>query len=326
MSMNDPSTTIASPEAATTRPDRGALPASFASLDPLPVILSFDVEEHFRIEAASGLEVNANVKLAYSQRMIRVTEWLLEQLAERNVLATFFIVGEIGVKHPKLIRSIHEAGHEVASHGWDHRRLHVMTPDVLRKDVRQSQDALEQACGAAVAGYRAPTFSLVRTTAWAVDVLAELGLLYDSSIYPVHHDRYGIPDAPRGPFMARGSRHEVLEIPPATLRLAGVNVPVGGGGYFRLLPLPLMNLALSFSRRDPRSGATVLYFHPWEFDPDQPRLPLAPVNHFRTYVGIRHSRRRLVRLISGYCFTRAVDLAGRLHECRDRLPRFVLMP
>jgi len=149
-------------------------------------------------------------------------------------------------------------------------------------------------------------------------------LLYDSSIYPVHHDRYGIPDAPQGPFMARGIQHEMLEIPPATVRIAGVNVPVGGGGYFRLLPLPLMKLALSCSRRDPRTGATVLYFHPWEFDPDQPRLPLKGLNRFRTYVGISHTQRRLGRLISGFSFTRAVDLARRLHGCRDRLPRFGL--
>ena len=163
--------------------------------------------------------------------------------------------------------------------------------------MRQSKDALEQASGAAVVGYRAPTFSLVRKTAWALDVLAELGFLYDSSIYPVRHDRYGVPDAPRGPFLARGARHEILEIPPATVRIGGVNVPVGGGGYFRLLPWPLMKLALSLSRRDPQSGATVLYFHPWEFDPDQPRLPLKRLSRFRTYVGIRHSRSRLTRLL-----------------------------
>jgi polysaccharide deacetylase family protein (PEP-CTERM system associated) len=201
-------------------------------------------------------------------------------------------------------------------------RIHVLTPESFREDVRTSRDALEQACGAAVVGYRAPTFSLVRQTAWALDVLAELGLLYDSSIYPVRHDRYGIPEAPRGPFLARGARHEVLEIPPATVRVGGVNVPVGGGGYFRLLPLPLMRLALARSRRDPQSGATVLYFHPWEFDPDQPRLPLKPLNRFRTYVGMRRSQDRLCRLLADYPFIRAVDLARRLEHRRGELPRF----
>jgi polysaccharide deacetylase family protein (PEP-CTERM system associated) len=314
------------PDAAATRPKQGASTTSFAHLEPLPVVLSFDVEEHFRIEAASGLEIGPNAKSDYGQRMVRQTEWILQHLAEHEVQATFFVVGEVGVNHPKLIRSIHEAGHEVASHGWDHRPLVGMTRDAFRKGVRQSQDALQQACGAAVVGFRAPTFSLLRKTAWAVDVLAELGLLYDSSIYPVHHDRYGIPDAPRGPFLAQGNHHEILEMPPATLRIGATNIPVGGGGYFRLLPLPLTKLALYFSRLDRRSGATVLYFHPWEFDPDQPRLPLTPTNRFRTYVGIRHNQRRLLRLIAGYRFTRAVDLAQRLDGSREYLRRFHLAP
>src|SRR5262249_13258024 len=151
---------------------------------------------------------------------------------------------------------------------WDHQRILVMDEESFREDLRRSKAALEQASGAAVVGYRAPTFSIVRKTAWALDVLAESGYLYDSSIYPAPHDRYGIPDAPRGPFLARGARFEILEIPPATVRIGSINIPVGGGGYFRLLPSPLLRLALSMSRRDPQSGATVLYFHPWEFDPD----------------------------------------------------------
>ena len=240
-----------------------------------PVVLSFDVEEHHRIEAAVGLEVDPGLRGEYRQRMNRVTEWILELLAERKILATFFIVGQIAETNARLVRTIHEAGHEVASHGWDHRRINLLNPQSFKEDLRMSKEALEQASGAAVLGYRAPTFSLVRQTAWALDVLGEMGLLYDSSIYPVRHDRYGIPDAPRGLFMAQGARHEILEIPPATLSVRGVNVPVGGGGYFRLLPFPLMKLALlSLRGATPNCGATMLYFHPWEFDPGQPRLPL----------------------------------------------------
>jgi polysaccharide deacetylase family protein (PEP-CTERM system associated) len=289
---------------------------------PIPAVLSFDVEEHHRIEAAAGLEVASTLKGDYRRRMHRLTVWILEKLAERDIPATFFIIGQVAHDAPGLVRSIHEAGHEVASHGWDHSRLHTMTPEAFREDVRKSKDALEQACGAAVVGYRAPTFSLVKKTAWALDVLPELGLLYDSSIYPVHHDRYGIPDAPRGPFLAQGTCHQILELPPATVRIGGVNVPVGGGGYFRMLPWPLLKLALAHSRRDPRSGASVLYFHPWEFDPDQPRLPLDRLNRFRTYVGIRSSQSRLTKLFSGYPFMRAVDLARRLLERPEGLPRF----
>ena len=173
----------------------------------------------------------------YRRRMARATGWILEQLAARDIRATFFIVGQIAEDDPGLVRRIAAAGHEVASHGWDHRRILAMDPQGFREDLRRSKEALEQAGGTAVVGYRAPTFSLVRRTAWALDVLADLGFQYDSSIYPVRHDRYGIPEAPRGPFMAQGDQREILEIPPATVKVAGVNVPVGGGGYFRLLPL-----------------------------------------------------------------------------------------
>ncbi len=291
-----------------------------------PVVLSFDVEEHHRIEAAAGLKVGPELQGHYRERMRRVTEWILEQLAEQRIHATFFVVGQIAETNARLVRKVHEAGHEVASHGWDHRRISLLNPRSFKADLLMSKDALEQACGAVVLGYRAPTFSLVRQTAWAVDVLGELGLLYDSSIYPVRHDRYGIPDAPQGPFIAQGARHEILEIPPATLSVRGVNVPVGGGGYFRLLPFPLMQRALLRSRRDPNCGATMLYFHPWEFDPDQPRLPLRGINRFRTYVGIRRTRDRLSRLLAGYSFVRAVDLARQLHDIREHLPRFLLEP
>jgi polysaccharide deacetylase family protein (PEP-CTERM system associated) len=288
----------------------------------LPVVLTFDVEEHDRIEAAAGLKVDRALKVEYHRRMSQMTGWILEQLAQRDIAATFFILGQIGKDNPGLIRAIHDAGHEVASHGWDHRRIHEMNPETFREDVRRSRDTLEQIAGAPVVGYRAPTFSIVRRTAWALDVLAELGMLYDSSIYPVRHDRYGMPGAPRCPFAARGFHNEILEIPPAALRLAGVNFPVGGGGYFRLMPLPLFEWALSRLRRDPRSGPAVLYFHPWEFDRDQPRLALKRLNRFRTYVGLRHTRQRLSRLLSGHAFVRAIDLARRLDRVRDTLPKF----
>lgn len=289
---------------------------------PLPMVLSFDVEEHHLIEAAAGLTIEPELQERYRGRMRETTEWLLDRLAEWQVRATFFIVGRIARTEPALVRAVHDAGHEVASHSWNHRRVHTMDPAGFREDVLASKDALEQAAGAPVVGYRAPTFSIVRQTAWALDVLAELDFLYDSSIYPVLHDRYGIPEAPRGPFLARGARHEILELPPATLRVGRVNVPIGGGGYFRLLPGPLMRTALALSRRDASSGATVLYFHPWEFDPDQPRLPLGRLGRFRTYVGIRRSRDRLGRLMAGCRVTRAVDLARQLSERRDELVRF----
>ncbi len=287
-------------------------------------ILSFDVEEHYRIESAAGLTFAEDDRAYYRGRVELATCWLLDQLERFETRATFFVIGEVARQNPALVRAIHRAGHELASHSWDHRRLHALTPDVFREDVRRTKDTLEQLTGEPVVGYRAPTFSLVRQTAWAVEVLAELGMEYDSSIFPVRHDRYGVPDAPRMPFCLRGAGAGLLELPPATLRCLGFNLPVGGGGYFRLLPTFLLQRALAQLDHGTPTSVTTLYFHPWEFDPGQARLPLGPFNRFRTYVGIHRSRPRFVGLLERYRFVRAVDAARQLLPLRDQLPQFTL--
>jgi polysaccharide deacetylase family protein (PEP-CTERM system associated) len=274
----------------------------------LDIILSFDVEDHHRIEAAGGLAIDADLASHYRRRLEPATRWVLDQLGERNISATFFILGEIAHRNPRLVRAVHKAGHEVACHGWDHRMLHALSPACFREDLRKSKDALEQASGAPVVGYRAPTFSLVRDTAWAIDVLVEAGMQYDSSIYPVRHDRYGVPAAPRAPFWAQGISHGILELPPLTYRFLGMNLPVGGGGYFRLFPLWLLRRGLAQARRR-GTPAAMLYFHPWEFEPDQPRLPLPWTARLRTYAGIRRTRGRLRSLVESVGFTRAIDVA-----------------
>ncbi|MBY0459381.1 MAG: polysaccharide deacetylase family protein, partial [Gemmataceae bacterium] len=195
------------------------------------------------------------------------------------------------------------------------------TPAAFRDDLRKSKDALEQATGAPVYGFRAPTFSLTRQTGWAVDALAECGFEYDSSVFPVRHDRYGIPDAPRGPFMAQGYEHQILELPLLTYRVAGMNLPVAGGGYFRLFPLAVMRAGLRQAVRADGPQVAMLYFHPWEFDPDQPRLPLGRVAGWRTYVGIAHTTNRLDSLLSEFRFRRAVDAVRGLTASRVELPR-----
>ena len=287
------------------------------------VILSFDVEEHHRIEAAAGIDCPTDLRGDYAERMERTTRVLLERLADAGATATFFIVGEIACTHPRLVRDIAAAGHEVGSHGWDHRRVHRFDPASFRDDLLRSKDALEQAGGTVVRGYRAPTFSVVRQTGWAVDVIAEAGYRYDSSIFPVRHDRYGIPDAPRTPFVAEGHARSILELPPATYRVMGQNLPVAGGGYFRLFPLSFLTAGIrQLGRADPAVG--MLYFHPWEFDPDQPRLPLKRSARIRTYVGIRKSLARLGRLLNRYRgqFRRACDVADELEARQESLPRF----
>jgi polysaccharide deacetylase family protein (PEP-CTERM system associated) len=186
-------------------------------------------------------------------------------------------------------------------------------------------DALEQVTGERVVGYRAPTFSLVQRTSWALDVLAELGLLYDSSIYPVRHDRYGVPSAPRTPFLASGERRTILELPPLTWRFLGMSLPLGGGGYFRLLPIALLERAIEQTVRDCEPPVAMLYFHPWEFDPAQDRLPLGRLSRFRTYVGIPRSQAKLRTLLGNHQFVRAVDVAERLVDQQSALPRFNLV-
>jgi polysaccharide deacetylase family protein (PEP-CTERM system associated) len=288
------------------------------------VILSFDIEEHDRIEAAAGLTVAPAVKAYYHRRLEISTGWLLEQLAAHDIRATFFVVGQVARDNPVLVRAIHRAGHEVASHSWDHRRILYHTPVSFRQDVLRSKDMLEQVTGQAVLGYRAPTFSVVRETAWALDVLAELGLAYDSSIYPVRHDRYGVPAAPRGPFVAWGQRHPILELPPATLRFCGLNIPAGGGGYFRLFPLFVMREAIRQLGRTYTPPVVMLYFHPWEFDSEQRRLPLSHLRCFRTYVGTKVSCARLTALLGEYRFARAFDVLKRLDGGLGALPTFRL--
>jgi polysaccharide deacetylase family protein (PEP-CTERM system associated) len=287
------------------------------------VILSFDVEEHFRIEAAVGLTVPDPLRREYARRMEDRTRVILDRLAAHGVVATFFVVGEIARTHPGLVRAIAAAGHEVGSHSWDHRRVHRFDPAGFRDDLRASKDALEQTSGTPVVGFRAPTFSVVRETGWAVDVLAECGFRYDSSVFPVRHDRYGVPAAPRSPFRAEGRERSILELPPATYRLFGQNLPVAGGGYFRLFPPAVMRAGIAqlASRTAPPVG--MLYFHPWEFDADQPRLPLGRVARWRTYVGIGKSLGRLERLLARpYPFRRAVDVADEIDRTAAAVPRF----
>jgi polysaccharide deacetylase family protein (PEP-CTERM system associated) len=174
-----------------------------------------------------------------------------------------------------------------------------------------------------VVGFRAPTFSVMPETAWAIDILADCGFVYDSSIFPVRHDRYGIPTAPRWPFLAEGNKQTILELPPATLRLFGQNVPVAGGGYFRLFPPAMMRAGIRQLTSNTKPSVGMLYFHPWEFDPDAPRLPLGRVSKWRTYVGTAKSMARFKRLLAGpYRFRRAVDVAKELMVSVGKLPRF----
>jgi polysaccharide deacetylase family protein (PEP-CTERM system associated) len=261
-----------------------------------PVMLTFDVEEYFHVEAAFA-SVGPTRWADWPRRVDASVDRLLDACDRHGTRATFFILGDVARASPRLARRCADAGHEVASHGSMHDRIHRLTPDALAADLRDSKAILEDQTGRAVLGYRAPTWSVTRATAWAVDALLDAGFAYDASVFPVRHPQYGVPDAPAWPHLIRATAtaEPLLEVPPLVYRVAGRNLAAAGGGYFRLLPLALMTRALTQARAEQRPA--VLYFHPWEFDPGIPRLPLPTLQRLRTYTGLRSAMARLHKLL-----------------------------
>ena len=264
-------------------------------------LLSFDVEEYFQVEAASS-GVPRGEWDSYPRRLSHVVDCILALLAERGITATFFVLGWVARHERDVVRRIAEAGHEIASHGMSHDMIARLTPDTFRQDLVASRKLLEDISGERILGYRAPTFSITRDTAWALDVLTECGFRYDSSIFPIRHDRYGVPDAPRFAHHALGpGGKSILEIPPLTMRLFKSNLPVGGGGYLRLFPVRLVSRALRSLTRLGKSG--MLYLHPWELDPDQPVLPMSRISRWRHRVGLARTESKLRWLLERFHFT-----------------------
>jgi polysaccharide deacetylase family protein (PEP-CTERM system associated) len=262
--------------------------------------LTVDVEEYYHgyeFEAALGVDGLRRLP----SRVVGQTQRLLDVLDAHRAHATFFTLGVVAQRHPRLVREIVERGHELGSHGWDHTPVFRLGPAGFRADVRRAKNALEQASSRLVRGYRAPNYSIRRDTPWAFTVLVEEGFVYDSSMYPVVHDRYGFPDAPRFPHIARSVEGiDFWEVPVGTARFAGVNLPLGGG-FFRLFPAALVHNAIaSVNARERRP--VVFYVHPWEFDPGQPRPRMTFVQHFRHYTGLATAERKLARLLAAFSF------------------------
>ena len=270
--------------------------------------LSFDVEEYFQVEAAARC-VPRDQWPAREKRLPAAVDRILSLLAEFDVHATFFVLGWVGRNEAQLVRRIAQAGHEIASHGMGHRMIGRLSAGQFRRDLLDSRKLLEDLAGCPVLGYRAPTFSITHETAWALDILAEAGFQYDSSIFPVHHDRYGVPEAPSEVHYAVGpAGGSILEIPPLTLRMLGANLPLAGGGYLRLFPVALVAHALraagrrtSASPGRPRPGG-MIYLHPWELDPGQPVLPMGRLGTFRHRVGLARTEAKLRRLLRAFRF------------------------
>ena len=262
--------------------------------------LTIDVEDYFQVEAFAGV-IDRRDWEAQPRRVAHNTERLLDILSEVGAKATFFMLGWVAARHPELVRRIVSEGHELASHGSDHYRADQQSPKAFRADVRRSKALLEDTGGVAVKGYRAPTFSVAGRSSWVHAILAEEGFQYSSSVYPIAHDLYGVPDAPRGPFCPMPG---FVEIPLTTVRVLGRNLPTAGGGYFRLLPYRATRVALRQAGRQ-LGTSCVFYLHPWEIDPDQPRQRQAPMlSRFRHYLNLSRTEARLRRLLLDFSWSR----------------------
>jgi polysaccharide deacetylase family protein (PEP-CTERM system associated) len=272
---------------------------------PLAGALTIDVEEWFQVEnlrAAAPPETWETLP----RRVDGAVERLLDLLDAHAMKATFFTLGWVAERRPQVVARIAARGHEVASHGYGHEMLTGLDPERFRRDLRHARAALEDAAQRRVEGYRAPTWSVMPATEWALDVLVEEGYRYDSSIFPVRHDRYGDPRAPIVPHRRARAAGSIVELPPLVLRVAGVNLPAAGGGYLRLFPLWYTRLAI---RRAVRAGRpVVLYLHPWEIDPDQPRVAVGGLRGLRHYAGLGRMEGRLARLVAAHRYGRAIDL------------------
>jgi polysaccharide deacetylase family protein (PEP-CTERM system associated) len=263
--------------------------------------LTIDVEDYFQVSAFAP-HVHRRDWDTMPCRVEQNIDVILALLDERKVSATFFTLGWLAERYPQVIRRIADGGHELASHGFSHRRASEQKRDEFRADIGLAKAVLEDVAGRLVQGYRAPSFSVGPANAWAFDCMAEAGYRYSSSIYPIKHDHYGVPDAPR-------FAHEVMpgfmEIPVATVRVMSSNWPAGGGGYFRLLPYMVSRWSIRRINSIDRKPA-MFYFHPWEIDPDQPRVdgPGAKTR-FRHYVNLKHMRSKLQRLVHDFEWDRA---------------------
>ena len=259
-----------------------------------------DVEEYFQVSAFEGT-VPRDAWGGIASRVHVGVDRLLELLARFGYRGTFFTLGCVAERRPEVGKAIAGAGHEVASHGWGHARVTTLTADQFRDEVRRSKALLEDLAGAPVLGYRAPSYSIVPGREWALDVLIEEGYRYDSSLFPVRRRGYGYPGAPRAPSWLQRGAGRLYEVPPATVGAAGLTLPAGGGAYFRLFPFSLVGRAL----RDAAAAGTpgTFYLHPWELDPDQPRLAVGRLTRVRHYGGLSGVAQKLERLLREFRFT-----------------------
>jgi polysaccharide deacetylase family protein (PEP-CTERM system associated) len=264
-------------------------------------IISVDVEDYFHVEAFAGV-VDRCAWPGFESRVERNTDRILDLFDEAKIKGTFFILGWVAERYPRLVREIAERGHEPACHSYWHRLIYKLTPDEFREDTSRAKNCIEDAAGVSIYGYRAPSFSITGRSAWALDVLAELGFRYDSSVFPVKHGTYGVPGAPRRPFRVETPYGPMVEFPMATFRLPiGPNFPIAGGGYLRMLPFSYTSAGLK--RAWDEGLPVVSYIHPWEIDPDQPRINAPFKSRLRHYTNLTKTEDRLRKMLALDHFT-----------------------
>ncbi len=261
--------------------------------------LSFDVEEHFQVSAFESPMRRRHWE-QFESRVENNTEKLLGLLDQGGVHATFFILGWVAERYPSLVRRIASAGHEVASHGYAHELITAQTPIAFREDIRKAKGILESILQQPVLGYRAPSFSITKDTMWAIQILVEEGYVYDSSIFPVVHDRYGVPSANPQLHQLSTPAGLLWEVPPSTVKCLGVRLPVAGGGYFRLYPYVVLRALLR--KLEGEGSPLVMYMHPWEFDPDQPRMEGSVLSRIRHYLNLTKTEGRMQALLQDFSF------------------------
>jgi polysaccharide deacetylase family protein (PEP-CTERM system associated) len=279
--------------------------------------MTIDVEDYFLVSVFDGILPRSQWPTLES-RVCANTERLLEIFEEAHVRATFFVLGWVGERFPELVGRIASRGHEIASHGYSHRLIYDQTPAAFREDVRKAKALLEEACGIPVKGYRAPSYSITPKSLWALDVLLEEGYEYDSSIFPIRHDRYGIPVSERRPYGVKRSVGSLIEVPGSTTTLGSLNLPIAGGGYFRILPYWWTRWGIArLNRLEHR--AAVFYLHPWEIDPGQPRLPAGRLSSFRHYRDLHTTEGRLRQLLRDFKFGSMESLVAQVRAGADGL-------
>jgi polysaccharide deacetylase family protein (PEP-CTERM system associated) len=270
--------------------------------------MTIDVEDYFHVSVFDGV-VPRSQWTRLESRVYANTERVLAVLEEAQVRGTFFVLGWVAERYPSLVRCIADAGHEIASHGFAHRLVYDQTQSAFRDDAVRSKRVLEDACGAQVVGFRAPSYSITPRSLWALDVLIGAGYEYDASIFPIHHDRYGIPVSPRHQYVLERDCGRIVEVPGSTVRLGPFNLPIAGGGYFRILPYAWTQWGIARLNRT-EGRAAIFYMHPWEIDPDQPRLRTSRLGRFRHYRNLQHTETRLRALLSDFEFSTVSRVLG----------------